>query len=188
MVIICGYKKRAGKDQFFQFLKELLPEKKIYRVAFADALKEEIDEMVLKPFGLPIDVLEDDDTKPIMRTLLQWWGTEFRRSTNPKLKGDPDHWINLAHKKIEDFYEQNPDCVIVICDGRFPNEYIATKQKFSNTVSLLIERNNSNQDAHSSENIMSEHLHLYDYKIDNNGSLNDFKQKVQNFVNEYFHE
>lgn len=46
------------------------------------------------------------------RTLLQWWGTEYRRSINP------DYWVKALVKRIAD---DQPE-IALITDVRFPNE------------------------------------------------------------------
>lgn len=46
------------------------------------------------------------------RTLLQWWGTEFRRAVNQ------DYWVNKVAKRIA---EEKPE-VALLTDVRFPNE------------------------------------------------------------------
>jgi hypothetical protein len=49
-------------------------------------------------------------THPAMRILLQWWGTEFRRSKNP------DYWTNILANRLD-----NQE-LIVISDVRTPDE------------------------------------------------------------------
>lgn len=183
MVIICGHRKRVGKDTFCQMLQEILPNKNIVRVAFADALKEEIYQMVLQPFGLPKSILDNEETKAVMRPLAQWWGTEFRRNPNPPFNGDPDIWVKKLHEEIENLLKENPDCIPVICDGRFPNEYTQTKEKFA-TISIRVDRNLPSADLHVSETIMDSHSELYDYVIDNNGTLEEYKAKIADFVSD----
>jgi hypothetical protein len=185
MVLICGYKKQVGKDTFCKFLQECLPEKKIIRFAFADALKDEIYDMVLKPFGLSRDLLDDSEVKSTFRPLMQWWGTEFRRSENPKLNGNPDIWIEKTLVKIQDALSQDPNCVPVICDGRFPNEYIKLKNQFE-SISILIQRELDSPDPHISEKIMDDYLHLFDVKIANSNNLEEYKLTVQKFAQQYF--
>ena len=50
-----------------------------------------------------------------MRMILQWWGTEFRRSQ------DPDYWVKYVHCKIHHLRSLNSNN-IVVSDVRFPNE------------------------------------------------------------------
>ena len=189
MVFICGYKKRVGKDTFYLFLKELLPNKNVVRVAFADALKDEVAEIVLEPSSFTKDSLDDNENKPIFRTLKQWWGTEFRRNPHPKINGDPDHWINIAIQNIKKLQEQDPNCVPVICDGRFPNEIIKTKDQLQ-AKSIMITRDSvfDANDQHSSETALDNHRHLFDFVIDNDGSLDEYKEKVRQMLPDLMRE
>ena len=59
------------------------------------------------------------------RTLLQWWGTEFRRNVNP------DYWVNKVAERIAD---EKPE-VALITDVRFPNE-VAFCQKYGNAIKV----------------------------------------------------
>jgi hypothetical protein len=52
------------------------------------------------------------------RTLLQWWGTEFRRNINP------DYWVKKLTKRIE---KEKPE-IACITDMRFPNEFTFAKE------------------------------------------------------------
>lgn len=67
-------------------------------------------------FNAPMDDPECPYGK--QRTLLQWWGTEFRRNV------EPDYWIKKLAKRIE---EEKPE-VALITDVRFPNEAEWVKQ------------------------------------------------------------
>lgn len=60
------------------------------------------------------DAPTDDPLCPLgkQRTLLQWWGTEYRRAQ------DPNYWVQ---KTMEMIAQDAPD-VALICDVRFPNE------------------------------------------------------------------
>jgi hypothetical protein len=59
------------------------------------------------------------------RTLLQWWGTEYRRSINP------DYWVKRVAKRIA---EERPE-IALITDVRFPNE-AAFCQRYGNAVKV----------------------------------------------------
>ena len=69
----------------------------------------------------------DDPNCPYgkQRTLLQWWGTEFRRNVNP------DYWVNKVAERIAD---EKPE-IALITDVRFPNE-VAFCQKYGNAIKV----------------------------------------------------
>jgi hypothetical protein len=196
MVIIVGYKKRVGKDEFYKAVKNLYPDKKVIRVAFADSLKDEVYELILKPNKLEKNILDDDKTKPVMRPFLQWYGTQFKR--NPDLKGNPDHWIDRVIEKIEgytpsvfyrilrklklkssDYYIKGKDTIFIITDCRFLNELNKTKDVL-NAISVYVKRDSvlDPNDQHVSEIELDSHLDKFDYMINNDGTLDEYHQKV----------
>lgn len=59
-------------------------------------------------------------------TLLQWWGTEFRR------RQDNDYWVKQIIKK----YAENNFAPTVVCDMRFPNEAEMIKNLKGYTVKI----------------------------------------------------
>lgn len=59
------------------------------------------------------------------RTLLQWWGTEFRRNVNP------DYWVNKLAKRLA---KDKPE-IALITDVRFPNE-VRFVQKYGNVIKV----------------------------------------------------
>lgn len=148
MPIIFGFGHRAkhGKDTAAaMIIEENGRQYNIKKIAFADALKREINEnaeaaggmeklfydgLRQEGFGylqtngnilcLPEWVQYDpnpDMTDPMsplgkQRTLLQWWGTEYRRAV------DPLYWI----KKHQAACEASEADIVFACDMRFPNE------------------------------------------------------------------
>jgi hypothetical protein len=58
------------------------------------------------------DMTDPDCPLGKQRSLLQWWGTEYRRNA------DPDYWVKKVAKHIA---EDNPE-IALITDVRFPNE------------------------------------------------------------------
>jgi|GEM_PF-1814824 len=74
--------------------------------------------------------LQPDMTDPMcpygkQRLLLQWWGTEYRRSVNP------DYWVNKVAARIA---EEKP-AVALLTDVRFINE-VQFCQKYGNVVKV----------------------------------------------------
>lgn len=180
MVIIVGYKKRVGKDEFYKTVKERFPELNVYRVAFADALKEEVYERLLKHDGYDIDILDNPETKSILRPFMQWYGTEYRR--NSILGGDPDYWIKKAMEKIGKIKAQDSSAIIIASDGRYPNEHDAVKEIGGISVKITRSSVFDPGEQHSSETALDEY-EGFDFHIENEGTLDEYKQKVQNLIN-----
>ncbi|WP_018234212.1 nucleoside/nucleotide kinase family protein [Thioalkalivibrio thiocyanodenitrificans] len=133
-------KRGHGKDTVADHLCEVYGFK---RMAFADALREEVAEH----FGVPVELLLDRDRKETPckelappapwdvgfrgfmrrilaplgflkrspREVLQHWGTEYRR-LGPE--GDPEYWT----KKLVGKVRSSGDGDYIITDVRFPNE------------------------------------------------------------------
>lgn len=123
MVIGFGHRARQGKNTAAQAVLNACPlETQVCMYAFADALKREVRTACAifggqfdliqewKAAGIMPDWVEFEEPKP--RSLLQWWGTEYRRSK------DPDYWVKRLRVTLED---HQPDLALVT-DVRFPNE------------------------------------------------------------------
>jgi hypothetical protein len=146
------------------------------------------------------DVLEDDVTKSVMRPMMQWYGTQFKR--NLLFKGNPDHWIDKAVEKIKDYspnlwhkilrkfkfvpyyFLNNKNVIFVITDGRFSNEIIKSKSEL-NAIAINITRRSvfDPNDQHISEIELDSHLSLFDYTIENGGTLDEYREKIKKLMN-----
>ena len=106
---------RSGKDTFYQRAKLAL-EKEGYqacRFAFADALKEECNEILSK--YTDIDAFtEDEGAKEMIRPLLVTWGTDIRR------KLDENCWIKKIQSQVEEKIRDG--YYVFITDVRYKNE------------------------------------------------------------------
>ncbi|MBS1722828.1 MAG: hypothetical protein JSS66_07605 [Armatimonadetes bacterium] len=164
-------KKRSGKDTFYQFLANN-PSLTVHRVAFADALKAEVYERILQPDGLARDLMENDDTKERFRTLMQWWGTEYRR----QLFRD-DYWLVQLANTLEQW--KDDDCIVVVTDVRFPNEFEFIRSRGG--LNVRIERPGLDvtgaAGAHPSETALDGETR-FDTVLVNNGDLALFEQLV----------
>ena len=111
---LCG-SARSGKDTFYEISREILSERGIEskRVAFADKLKEECSDLLVKNTGIsPFTTCSKE--KEIIRPLLVSYGTHIRR------KLDENCWIDAIKKKVLDLTKKN--VIVFITDVRYPNE------------------------------------------------------------------
>ena len=106
---------RSGKDTFYERSKLLLEKhgKKTVRVAFADALKSECDELLSKYTNISAFTEEDKD-KELIRPLLVTYGTHIRRALNENC------WIEKVQPQVIEYLKS--DCYVFVTDVRFKNE------------------------------------------------------------------
>lgn len=112
-------------------------ETQVRMYAFADALRQEIRVACarlggqasliegFKEAGLMPEWVHFEAPKP--RSLLQWWGTEYRRSK------DPEYWVKRLKKTLDD---HKPE-VALVTDVRFPNEVEGIKSWGGFVVNVL---------------------------------------------------
>jgi hypothetical protein len=166
MLIGVGYKKQSGKDTLVKIINSTFPHAKIKRVAFADALKKEFWEIYLKPLGMPIEQIEDEAIKPRLRQGLQFHG-QFKRTFC-----DLDYWIHRAHEQMQD-----ENTIYIITDVRHINE--ADFVKNNGGLLIKVQRETGSNDQHPSE-IELDSYNEWDYVIDNNGTYEEYEEKVIN--------
>ena len=103
------------------------------------------------------------------RTLLQWWGTEYRRSVNP------DYWVNKLSKRL---VEEKPE-IALVTDVRFPNEINFVKQ-YGDVIKVDRPSLPSLQGAagvHASELALANY-DGWDAVIDNDSSLEVLRERA----------
>jgi len=173
-------KKQSGKDEICRILKVHLEG---YRIAFADALKEE----VCAVFRVSLTYLEE--RKILFRPMLQWWGTDFRRGLN-----GPDYWIKKMEEKIVPFDwmikngRMNQNAVVVIPDVRFKNEAVYIQQcggmiwRVNRKTSWYDRLGLRSSDNHPSETDLDD-FH-FDLVIENVGTVAELEAKVVEVLNE----
>jgi hypothetical protein len=105
-------------------------------------------------------------TPPEIRVMLQWWGTEYRRSK------DPDYWIKQLSNRLDNDFE------IVISDVRLPDE-MKTIRAHGGEV-WLIERDGISHvgiAGHLTEHALEDVE--FDRVIQNNGTLDDLENCIE---------
>lgn len=112
MLIGISARATVGKDTFASLLSEAIAPKKFVRVAFADALKAEL-EPFFQSFGS--SAYESDPVKKNrIRPILVSYGVTQRVVSNGW------YWINKVEPTVK--AELEKDSVVVVTDVRFPNE------------------------------------------------------------------
>lgn len=155
-------KKRHGKDAVAEIIESMFPVGTVHRVAFADALKEELCAAV----GVSRDYLNSN--KELFRHLMQAWG-EFRRANNGQ-----DYWVDKAIRTIA--HLPHTVNIVLITDTRHINE--ANMIKSVDGFIFRINRPMEDQvwDNHISETALDNYE--FDEVINNAGSLVDLKLAV----------
>jgi hypothetical protein len=157
LIIGLGYKARQGKDTLANFIKKEYGEKYPIRLySFAEELKREVNEWYEKygdwsktftainqqigplPEWVVIDHTDtiDDPLCPYgkQRTLLQWYGTEYRRAKSP------NYWV----RKLSQTIKKDIDIRLgIVTDVRFPNEYKWVKSFGRDGITVCVKRRNA---------------------------------------------
>ncbi|HXJ56944.1 MAG TPA: hypothetical protein VNU68_09790 [Verrucomicrobiae bacterium] len=163
-------KKGSGKDTACQIIRRLIGEDNVLRLAFADALKEEVSAACC------ISVRQIEEQKAVFRPILQWWGTEFRRG----LFGDT-YWIERLNERLEAARQcHQPVCIVT--DVRFQNEAEAIRA--AGGCLLRIHRPTApTNDAHPSETVMDGYR--FDDVIDNSGTISEFEGNICDWMGRF---
>lgn len=116
IIIGVGGFARAGKDTFVKVARKIVEQNGYvtHKAAFADALKTDLSEFLMKYYGINVWT-EDTQEKSIIRPILVAHGCQKRIQTDGK------YWVDKIDEVIErsEFLENT---VLFISDCRFPNE------------------------------------------------------------------
>ena len=162
-------KKHSGKDTFYANCLELYLAGEIkllpYRLAFADALKEEL----AKQCNTTVEQINKD--KKAYRSRLQDVSIERRRQ-------DEEYWINkLAQKMIKyELQEANTPSLVIVTDVRFLNEAAFIHKLNGKLIRITRPSTDNDIDKHVSETELT--LIDYDYPLSNTGSNNLYKHQI----------
>jgi len=129
-------KARSGKDTAVQIAQALVPGK-IYRVAFADALKRQV------ALAAGTDVATVEDRKSVFRATLQAYGVLMR-----EFRG-PNYWIDQTRGSIDSYRAVGK--AVFVPDCRFLNEAAFLRSKGGLIVRVIRPHFSSDVPAHVSE-------------------------------------
>ncbi len=165
----------SGKDAVADILKGHGYE----RIAFADAIRAEVDHAIRvgsTPRSMPSEMQDDmlrsdaadvwaKPTSDPMRRILQWWGTELGRQQR-----HPDYWVRRIAERL------SVTGAYVVSDCRFSNE-VEWIHRAGGSV-WWIERDTEvgGIPNHISEQLTAD---VCDRTIDNNGSMDDLRLQVE---------
>ena len=119
---------RVGKDTFCDDIISILGSQgvKAQRVAFADALKKDINDFLVDKTGVKAYIREEKG-KSLIRPLLVAYGELMRELT------EGQHWINKIKEKVAENSDNN--ILSIVSDVRYPNE-VAWINSTGNGVTL----------------------------------------------------
>lgn len=158
-------KKQSGKDTVAAIIQRLMQPKRVDRIAFADALKEEV--------GLATNSTVEfiDANKDNFRLILQGWGTDFRR----KLHGDT-YWLVRWLDKVN----HSNAIGIIAPDVRFLNEANCIRE-LGGKLWRVVRKVNGAVDLHTSETEQEDIK--TDLALVNDGSMAELEVKVKQAIN-----
>jgi len=168
--MICG-KARHGKDTVASMIQKIYEEKnlKILNLQYTTYMKEYAKNIVSWD--------GNDETKP--RTLLQELGNTIRNEIDP---------LFFINRMIEDIkvYSYYFDA-ITVSDVRMKREIDIPKEKLNNVISVNVVRPNfdnglSDKEKKHLTEVDLDNYENYDFKIINDGSLEDLEKEVRKMV------
>lgn len=158
--------KGSGKSTIANMLAEIIPDIEI--VAWADALKDEVNDLVYLMDGVSPGLDEIERLKPeIYGPILQGWGAYRRRQ-------DPEYWIT-AWEKWAPFR-------VIIPDTRHHNEVDHIKANGGILIAVIGPsrwEGDTRSAIHESERHIVELRQRADYFLRNEGSLDDLRADVE---------
>ena len=106
---------KVGKDTFCADVLSFLSQQgiKCKRLAFADALKNDLQDFLLAKTGVNV-YTDDPDSKELIRPLMVEYGKLMRDITKGK------YWVGKVKSEVEENLKNNT--ISVISDVRYPNE------------------------------------------------------------------
>lgn len=175
--------KGGGKGSFFNTLEEALPEKKIEKVSSSELLMK-----TLELWGLP-------NSREIMIKLVKTMNEGFGEGTltnalkSQALKLDADI-VTIDSIRLQtdfDMLRQIPNSILlyITADAKIRYERTKMRGEKADEAKATFEQFQKEESAHT-EQLISEIGKQADFTINNNGTLEEFKFQVQEFIQKFF--
>lgn len=174
MIIALHGAKGSGKDEFFKIASERNPNLK--KIAFADPIKHHICNI----FGLDSELAYDQFKRAELRSNLgdKYFQVDGRRVVREIGMLMRSYNEDQFTEYVEDAVYSDPNATWIITDCRFPNE-VDMVRKLGGCI-VKIKRPGIDYDGHVTESELPDNeVH---FVIDNDGSLEDYKNKIINFL------
>jgi len=159
--------------------------------SFAECLKKACKELFLLSDEQVFGTQEQKETPDprwfncTPRKILQFVGTELLRDNLEKIM--PGLGQNIFTHHFELWYQtelkKNPNLRVIISDVRFKNE-IDFIQSLGGSVIKIDRPAAQTNDMHSSE-LELQSITIYDHLIENNGTVNDLYDNIDNFIDSF---
>ena len=169
LYVLAG-KARSGKDTTSEILDEIYTSKgkKVIKLSYG-YYPQYYGSLICEWDG-------KEETKP--RTELQNIALESRKINPGFIVRRMEEDINILQKYAD---------IIIITDSRMPEEVNMPKAKFKETITIKVERPNyesplTKVQKTSLIETALDNYHAYDYTIQNEGSLDDLKNKINNII------
>lgn len=155
-------------------------------LSYAGPLKESCQII----FNLSDDQLHDREKKELVdprwgltpRQIFQKVGTDLFRD-----QIDKEIWVKSMCSRIETHLKKDSNRHLVVTDARFPNEVSILKKRYgANCIKLTRPKNPdaTKEGQHESETGVN-CIHC-EYHLENNGTIEEFKEKVEEFFASVF--
>ena len=195
MFLISG-KLHAGKNTVADMIQELLTDYTVQQMSLAEPLKnmckksfepltkylnDTLDECAFPDQPMNNDEIWFEKKNDISRLILQIVGTDIIRNHI-----DKNYWVNILVDRINDYFEDGSNRVVICNDIRFLNEIDIGAS--SNETIYKIRINRQNEASIGQDHISESELDKYDawdFIIDNCGTLDLLKMNVVNMLKEF---
>lgn len=167
MIIGLSGRMGSGKDTAAEIIRELTGDYEIKR--FAGKLKDVAQLLT----GIPAADFNRQEVK--QKHLGEEWGMTVRQLLQRLGTDAVRNGLNENAWVLALFADYKGSENWVIPDCRFPNEYDAIKKRGG--IVVRVERGERLQNVHPSESALDNYD--FDYLIDNNGSLDELREKVE---------